>query len=49
VDKNRVGDHICYYSDLRKMKQHYPGWKITRSLPQIMEELVKARCERRST
>jgi CDP-paratose 2-epimerase len=46
VDKNRVGDHICYYSDLRKMKQHYPGWKITRSLPQIMEELVKTRHER---
>jgi CDP-paratose 2-epimerase len=46
VDKNRVGDHICYYSDLRKMKQHFPGWKITRSLPQIMEELVKTRHER---
>ena len=46
VDKNRIGDHICYYSDLRKMKQHYPGWKITRSLPQIMEELVKTQHER---
>ena len=21
---NRIGDHICYYSDLRKMKAHYP-------------------------
>jgi len=42
VDKNRVGDHICYYSDLRKMKQHYPAWKITRSLPQIFEEIVRA-------
>ena len=49
VDKNRVGDHICYYSDLRKMKQHYPGWKITHSLPQIMEELVKMRHERLKT
>src|SRR6185437_12372261 len=42
VDKNRVGDHICYYSDLRKMKQHYPRWSITRSLPQIMKEIVDA-------
>jgi len=42
IDKNRVGDHICYYSDLRKMKQHYPGWMITRSLPQILEEIVQA-------
>ena len=25
VDKNREGDHICYISDLRKMKAHYPG------------------------
>ena len=32
VDENRVGDHICYYSDLRKMKAHYPAWDITRSL-----------------
>ena len=25
VDENRVGDHICYYSDLRKMREHYPA------------------------
>ena len=24
VEENRIGDHICYYSDLRKMKAHYP-------------------------
>ena len=27
--ENRIGDHICYYSDLRKMKAHYPAWGIT--------------------
>ena len=32
VDQNRIGDHICYYSDLRKMKPHYPRWDITRPL-----------------
>lgn len=40
VDENRVGDHICYYSDLRKMKQHYPQWSIRKSLPQIVGEIV---------
>ena len=30
VEENRVGDHICYYSDLRKMKAHYPAWSITK-------------------
>ena len=40
VDKNREGDHICYYSDLSKMKSHYPTWDISVSLPQIFEEIV---------
>ena len=38
----RVGDHICYYSDLRKLKAHYPGWKKKYDLPRIIEEMVKA-------
>jgi nucleoside-diphosphate-sugar epimerase len=32
VEQNRAGDHICYYSDLRKMRAHYPKWDITQSL-----------------
>jgi CDP-paratose 2-epimerase len=40
VDENRIGDHICYYSDLRKMRSHYPGWSLTRSLKQIFEEIA---------
>lgn len=42
VDQNRVGDHICYISDLRKMKSHFPGWNITRSLDKILNEMVVA-------
>lgn len=48
VDQNRVGDHICYYSDLRKMKSHYPTWDITRSLAGTICEIAeswKARLE----
>jgi CDP-paratose 2-epimerase len=40
-DKNREGDHICYYSDLRKMKSHYPGWDITKSLQDTIGEIVE--------
>ncbi|HEY3742693.1 MAG TPA: NAD-dependent epimerase/dehydratase family protein [Bryobacteraceae bacterium] len=41
-EENRIGDHICYYSDLRKMKADYPGWSITRSLDKIVEEIVES-------
>ena len=40
TEKNRIGDHICYYSDLRKMTAHYPAWGITKSLRNIIEEIV---------
>lgn len=42
VDQPRIGDHICYYSDLRKMKAHYPGWDISRSLQDTVAEIVAA-------
>ena len=42
VDENRIGDHIVYYSDLRKMKPHYPNWDITKSLDQTLREIVDA-------
>ena len=42
VDENRIGDHICYYSDLRKMQQHFPQWKITRSLRDVFQEIVES-------
>ena len=41
-DTNRIGDHICYYSDLRKMKAHYPNWDITKSLQQTFEEIYES-------
>lgn len=40
--QNRIGDHICYISDLRKLRAHYPGWNLTRSLRAIVEEMVRA-------
>ena len=42
VETPRVGDHICYISDLTKMRTHYPTWGISRSLDNIFEELYVA-------
>jgi CDP-paratose 2-epimerase len=42
VDQNRRGDHICYISDLRKLMDHYPGWKVEISLEQILVEIIEA-------
>lgn len=41
-EANRVGDHVCYYSDLHKLKSHYPSFSITRSIDAIFEELARA-------
>ena len=42
VDENRVGDHICYYSDLSKMRQHYPSWDISQGLTETIGQIVEA-------
>jgi CDP-paratose 2-epimerase len=42
VDKNRDGDHICYISNLSKIKSHFPDWGISESLQDIFEEIYRA-------
>jgi len=39
---NRIGDHICYYSDLTKIRSHFPAWDISKSLRQIIAEIAEA-------
>ena len=41
LDEPRIGDHICYYSDLSKMKTHYPAWDITKTLEDIFTEIYR--------
>jgi CDP-paratose 2-epimerase len=41
VDQNRIGDHICYISDLSAFSKDYPDWHITRLLPDIMHEIIR--------
>ncbi len=38
-DQNRKGDHICYISDLSRMKADYPDWDITKDLKTTFEEI----------
>jgi CDP-paratose 2-epimerase len=44
VDENRVGDHICYISNLARFQNHYPhypGWQISKSLDDILKDLIE--------
>ena len=49
VDQNRAGDHICYYSDLRKMRAHFPSWDITQSLEETIRQIVESWRNRRNS
>ena len=42
LEQNRVGDHMCYYSDLRKIRAHYPSWDITLSLKETVRQIVES-------
>jgi len=39
-DANRIGDHICYISDLSKVRAHFPNWKMQYDLPHILDEIA---------
>jgi CDP-paratose 2-epimerase len=47
-EENRIGDHICYYSDLRKIQAHYPDWKITKTLEVIFTDIYQSLISRPS-
>jgi len=40
VDNVREGDHRWYISDMRKFKEHYPSWKHTYSISDIIDRLL---------
>ena len=45
-DQARIGDHICYISNLTHLRESLPGWDITKSLDDIFEEIVVSWRER---
>jgi CDP-paratose 2-epimerase len=49
VDQNRKGDHMCYISNLSKMREHYPEWNITKDLETIFVEIHASWVKRSET
>jgi CDP-paratose 2-epimerase len=39
-DQPRSGDHIWYISDISAFQRDYPEYKLTRNVPEIIEEIV---------
>ncbi len=48
VEQNRIGDHICYYSDLSRIRSHFPEWDISVSLPEIFAQLAESLASRKT-
>jgi len=40
---NRVGDHVCYITDLGKLGRDYPEWRVEREVPAITSEIIEHR------
>jgi CDP-paratose 2-epimerase len=40
-ETSRVGDHVCYISDLSKVRSHFPAWQLEYDLPRIINEIVE--------
>jgi CDP-paratose 2-epimerase len=41
LDEARVGDHICYYSDLSKAMGHYKNWEVEIKIESILERMIE--------
>lgn len=39
-ETNRIGDHICYYTDMAKFRADYPDWRMSYSLDAIVDEMI---------
>jgi len=42
VDDPRTGDHICYITNMKKFKNHYPNWKQEKKLDTIISEIIES-------
>jgi CDP-paratose 2-epimerase len=45
-DQNRRGDHKWWVSDSGRFKTHYPQWSVSRTVPQILEEIFNTNRKR---
>ena len=42
VDQPRKGDHVCYMTDLAKLRRDYPGWDVRIPLQEIIRDIADA-------
>lgn len=40
-DRHRTGDHICYISDVRKLRSDYPGWYVRMGLETMVGNMIE--------
>ena len=45
-EKNRIGDHIWWVSDVSKFSSHYPGWVLTKNTEDILGEIYECNKKR---
>jgi CDP-paratose 2-epimerase len=45
-ETNRIGDHIWWISDIARFQAHYPGWKLTYGIKEILQEIFVTNVER---
>ena len=41
VETNRVGDHVWWVSDVSKFQAHYPEWRLTKTVRDILAEILE--------
>jgi CDP-paratose 2-epimerase len=41
-ERNRIGDHIVYYTNLSRFRADYPHWQLTRSIDDIFDDFARA-------
>ncbi len=45
-EDNRIGDHMWWVSDIRKFESHYPAWKLTYDIEDIVRDIFDEGVER---
>ncbi len=46
VETNRTGDHLWWVSDVSKFTAHYPDWKLTKTVRDILAEILEQNLSR---
>ena len=45
-DEHRTGDHMWYVSDVSRFQAHYPEWRLTYNIADILRDIYESNCDR---